>query len=216
MRRKERMKVLVADRRELFREALVALLQKQSGIELLAACATGLDAIRKARELSPDVVILDTEINNVRYDETTRQIIQLVPNTVVLILTHSEDDRDLWLAIEAGATGYMTKDVTVKQLLEAISGVKAREAIISAPLASALKALRQPDKKQGCTRADIKLTAREHQVLNLIANSASDRDIAKRLNISEHTAKVHTHNIMRKLQVHSRVAAATWAIRSEA
>lgn len=215
MRSRETTKVLVADRRELFRQALAAWLRKQSGIKVVGTCATGPQIIESVRELAPDTVIIDTEIEDCGCVKVIRQVVQLAPNVAVMILTHSKDEKLILAGIKAGAKAYLSKDASVEELLRTISGIKAGYVCISAPLTSImLNELGNPDEELTSTEPDVKLTAREREVLQLIADGFSNREIGESLGISSHTAKVHVYNVMEKLRVHSRLAVATWVMRS--
>jgi len=215
VRSRETTKVLVADRRELFRQALAAWLRKQSGIKVVGTCATGPQIIESVRELAPDTVIIDTEIEDCGCVKVIRQVVQLAPNVAVMILTHSKDEKLILAGIKAGAKAYLSKDASVEELLRTISGIKAGYVCISAPLTSImLNELGNPDEELTSTEPDVKLTAREREVLQLIADGFSNREIGESLGISSHTAKVHVYNVMEKLRVHSRLAVATWVMRS--
>jgi DNA-binding NarL/FixJ family response regulator len=205
------MKVLVVDRRPIFREALASLLEGKAGIEVVGTCGKAAEAIDKTRQLRPDIVLMDTELKGNGCVEATRRIRELVPETRILVLTHSEEHRDLFATIEAGAVGYVSKDVTLDCLVRAINLVAEGGVIISPPLAA--KMLEEVTslghaRETKLAAKELKLSSREREVLDLIANGATNKQIADKLFITENTVKAHLRNIMEKLHVHTRLQAA--------
>lgn len=211
----EKIKVLVVDAREIFREGLVKILERQPNLQVVGTCSTGRQAIGKASQLKPDVVLLDTEISNCEFVEVTRRFYELLPETRVIILTHSEENRDLFSAIRAGAMAYLTKDIKVEDLIRNITRVHAGDVIISPPLASRLIgefSLLEESKALTEKKVKIGLSKRELEVLSLVVRGATNRDIAKDLFISENTVKVHLSKILEKLHVNNRQQAAILAL----
>lgn len=209
--------LLLVDKRELFREGLVKLLHGKSNIEVVGTCSDGLQAIEKAGKSRPNVVLMDTELPQGKCAETTQRICELLPEAKVVILTHSTESADLLAAIKAGALGYVTKDITLEDLIKAISLVIDGEVIIGAPIARALfEEFTSLEAKPLQKEKRIKiLSEREREVLSLVAKGASNSEIAATLFISEHTVKVHLHNIMQKLHVRSRQQAAVLVVEEE-
>jgi DNA-binding NarL/FixJ family response regulator len=208
------MKLLLVDKREIFREGLSRLLASQPGIEVVGACGSGTEAIEKVRQLKPDVIILDTEIEDDSPNVACR-IRKALPNSAqILMLTHSEEHRDLFDALKCGARGYLTKDATISDLVKAVNIIAEGGVIISPPMASKmlqeLNSLNTAERRES-TDYRLQLTKREKEVLTLIGRGATNREIASTLSIAENTVKVHLRNIMEKLQVQSRLQAALMA-----
>jgi DNA-binding NarL/FixJ family response regulator len=205
------MKLLLADRRPLFREALRCLLVNKAHIEVVDTCGTGAETIDKTIQLRPDVVIVDTELKGDEYVEVTRRIHELVPDTKILVLSHSEQYKDLLTAIGAGAVGYLSKDITFDNLVNAITLVAEGGVIMSPPLAIRIieefSSLGRAQKTK-LTADEIKLSHREREVLALVANGTTNKQVANKLFITENTVKAHLRNVMEKLHVHTRLQVA--------
>ena len=205
------MKLLLVDKREIFREGLSCLLASQPDIEVVVACGSGTEAIEKVSRLQPDVIILDTEIEDGSPDVVCR-IRKSLPNSAqILMLTHSEEHRDLFDALKCGARGYLTKDATIGDLVKAVNVIAEGGVVISPPMASkVLQELSSLNTTEQAKPADyeLQLTKREKEVLTLIGRGATNREIANTLSIAENTVKVHLRNIMEKLHVQSRLKAA--------
>jgi len=203
-------KVLLVDKREIFREGLARLLSEKPDIEVLATCGCSSEAIEKAQIFHPDVVIIDTELEENGCAEATRCISEYLPSVKIIILTHSEEDSDLLSTFEAGAKGYVSKDLTIDDLIKTITLVLDGAVIISAPMAAKVlnefSSMKVAQDKMP-TNHGAKLSKREHEVLRLVAKGISNKDIAKELFITENTVKVHLHNIMEKLKAHNRLQA---------
>ena len=181
---------------------------------MVGTSAGGLEGIEKAGELKPDVVLLDTEISECDFIEALRSITQLLPETRIIILTHSEEDRALFSALRVGAKGYISKDIGVEDLVRAIEGVHGGEVIISAPMAARMLeefTLLEERKEAVQGKHELGLSKRETEVLTLVAKGASNREIASVLFISENTAKVHLSRILEKLHVRNRQQAVVLA-----
>jgi len=211
----ERIKVLMADAREIFREGLAKLLEGQPALKVVGTCATGLEAIEKVRQFKPDVVLLDTEISQCDYLETLHRCHELMPRARFIILTHSIQEVDLVSAIAAGASAFLSKDIKLEELVRDITRVYSGNVIISSPLAARmieefkrLEERRKTEKKEEL----LGLSKRELQVLSLVAEGESNKKIAEALWISENTVKVHLSNILEKLQVNTRQQAAIIAL----
>ena len=210
--------VLLVDDHHLFREGLARIIQDSPGLNLLASLQTGAAAIEFLSENSPDVVIMDVNVPDADGAVTTQQIRKTNPGTQVLILTISEKDDNLFDVIRAGARGYLLKNSSSRELLEAIRRIHAGEAVISPPMAvklfdefSNLTAAPQPSKQ--AVKQNETLTDREREVLRLVARGMSNKEIGTALTISPYTVKAHIGAILEKLQLRGRVEAAAWAIR---
>ena len=210
----EKIRLLLVDRRELFREGLAKVMQGKPSIEVVGTCSTGPEAIEKASELKPDVVLMDTELPEGKCVEATNRICELLPETKVIMLTHSIESCDLFAALKAGAQGYVTKDITVEDLIKAVTLAIGGGTIIGAPMAETmLKEFASLETKDPPHAKHIEvLSKREREVLSLVAKGATNREISTALFISEHTVKVHLHNIMQKLHVHNRQQATALAV----
>lgn len=207
--------VLLVDDHALFREGLMALLSSQDGIEVVGEAADGLEALEKARELVPDLILMDIKMPGLDGLEATRRIKEEMPHTRIVMLTVSEDDQDLFEAIKNGAEGYLLKTLKSRELFEMLQGVFQGEAPISRTMARKLlhEFAHQARRQEHPPTPKADLTRRETEVLQLLSNGVPDKEIASRLCISQRTVKNHVHNILEKLQLHNRVQAAAYALR---
>lgn len=197
-------RVLIVDDHELFRRGVGELLT-ENGFEVVAEAANGLEAIRCAEQHRPDIILMDLHMPDCDGVEATRR---LAPDFAILVLTVSETDEDLTRAIEAGAAGYVLKHIAPLELMGAIRKVIDGHDYLSPELAGkTFKAVRRQAAKQKAG-----LSQREIQVLDLIARGQSNGDIARALNISEHTVKTYVERMFRKLDVHTRSEAAALAV----
>ena len=210
-------RVLLADPHALFRRGVRMVLDDEAGIEVVAECADGLDAVDRIAELAPDLVLIDVRMPGISGIEATRRARSLVPNLKVAILTVSEDDEDLFAAVRAGATGYLLKEVSIEELPAAVRAVARGQSLISPSMASRLliefNALSRRVEEQRGTAP--RLSDRELEVLRLVARGLSNKDIAAELVIAENTVKNHVRNILEKLQLRSRMEAAMYAVREK-
>jgi two-component system, NarL family, nitrate/nitrite response regulator NarL len=208
-------RVLLADDHSLFRKGVAGALADHSDIEIVGEATDGLQVINKARELNPDVILMDICMPGMNGLEATRQIKAEFPELKIVILTIAEEDQNLFEAIKSGAQGYLLKDVEPQHLVEMLRGVFRGEAPISR--AAAAKILiefsRQAREANAGDRSRTDLTAREREVLGLVAGGATNKDIAAGLGISPSTAKNHLQNILAKLHLENRVQAAAFAVR---
>jgi len=206
-----KIRVLVVDDNGLFRDGLVGLLGRLDDIEVVGAAGSGEEAIRRAPVLRPDVVLMDIAMPGMGGVEATRQILEAHPNVAVCMLTVSEQERDLFAAVRAGARGYLAKSVELDVLATAIRTLADGGALVSPHLArDLLEAFAQFSPPQRDSATD-RLTPREKEILALVGRGMSNPEIAERLVIAENTVKVHLRNILDKLQVHSRAQAAAIA-----
>ena len=209
-------RVLIADDQALFRRGLYVVLGTEDGIEVVAEAENGEDAIEKARELAPDVVLMDVRMPRVNGIESARQIRADVPTTKILMLTVSDEEDDLYEAVKAGANGYLLKEISVEEVAEAIRAVVQGQSLISPSMASKLlnefnALVKRAEEKQQFPAPT--LTSREVEVLRLVAKGMSNREIADELYISENTVKNHVRNILEKLHLHNRMEAVIYAVR---
>ena len=201
-------KVLVVDDHPVFRHGLVSILEKLSDFQVVGQAGNCSEAIAKARELEPDVITMDIRMPNGGGVECTAALRQMLPQIKVLILTVSDKDEDLFAAVKAGARGYILKSAPLDELVTAIRLVADDEAIISPVMATRLiEEFQQMDSPKPDSELD-RLSAREREVLQLVAQGASNKEIAKKLFISETTVKAHLQSIIEKLHVKNRAEAA--------
>lgn len=210
-------RVLIADDQALFRRGLYVVLGTEENIEVVAEAEDGEQAINKAEEMAPDVVLMDVRMPRVNGIEAAQRIRELLPSTKILMLTVSDEEDDLYEAIKAGANGYLLKEISVEEVATAIRSVVQGQSLISPSMASKLlnefnSLARQAAEKKEQLPAPV-LTARELEVLKLVARGMSNRDVADQLYISENTVKNHVRNILEKLHLHSRMEAVMYAVR---
>lgn len=208
-------RVLVVDDHDLFRTGLASLLSSQPDIEVVAQASGGRTGVRLADELRPDVVLMDLRMPDVAGPDATRQILALHPETRVLVLTVASDSADVESALKAGATGFMAKDTPIDSVVVAVRAAAQGVAWLSPRAAElVLGRVRQqgaePEEEPGSLD---QLSARELDVLRLIAHGKENAEIAEALNISPRTAKNHVSNILAKLGLAGRVQAAIYAVR---
>lgn len=212
----ERIKVLVVDDHTIFRHGLMALLSSEEQLRVVGQASGGEEAIRKARELNPDIILMDVQMPGCNGIEATRSIRDNQFSGGILVLTVSDKDDDLFAAIKAGANGYLLKNAEPEELTYAITHVAQGEAIISPVMATKLLGEFKTitgKKAPRSAQPDTSLSPREEEVLRLVAQGASNRDIASALFITENTVKCHMRNIMGKLHLKNRYQAVAYAAR---
>ena len=204
-------RVLIVDDHAVVREGLRTFLELQDGIEVAGEAADGAQAIELAAELEPDVILMDLVMPRVDGVGAMREIRRLVPHSRVIVLTSYLDDDRLLPAIEAGADGYLLKDLEPAELARAIRTAQAGEAMIAPTVAGRLlRSLSQP--RVPAAADGERLTPREHEVLALIATGRSNKRIALELGIAEKTVKTHVGHVLAKLGVSDRTQAALLAV----
>jgi DNA-binding NarL/FixJ family response regulator len=209
------MRVLLADDHRLFRKGVAATLAEHPEFQIVGEATDGLQAIAMAREFIPDVVLMDISMPGMSGLEATRQIKADFPEVKIVILTIGEEDRNLFEAIKSGAQGYLLKDVEPQHLVEMLRGVFRGEAPISRTAAAKILTEFSRQAREANTGDGSKtgLTAREREVLGLVASGATNKEIAATLGISPSTVKNHLQNILEKLHLENRVQAAAYALR---
>ena len=215
-RTSERIRVLVADDHALYRRGLEMVLGQEDDIEIVGEAGDGAEAIRRAEELLPDVVLMDIRMPRRSGIEACTAIKDVVPSTKIVILTISDEESDLYEAVRAGANGYLLKDVPGEEIADGIRAVIGGQSLISPSMASKLLTEFATMIKKSDERPALpvpRLTTRELEVLKLVARGLANRDIAGELFISENTVKNHVRNILEKLQLHSRMEAVVYAVR---
>ncbi|HYA45273.1 MAG TPA: response regulator transcription factor [Acidimicrobiales bacterium] len=207
---------MIADDQALFRRGLSVVLGASSDIAVIGEAGDGEEAVAKAAELVPDVVLMDVRMPGLGGIEAARRIRRALPATKVLMLTVSDEEDDLYESVKAGANGYLLKEIAVEELAQTVRAVMAGQSPVSPSMTSKLLAEFNVLVKRASEREDLPppgLTAREMQVLRLMAHSKSNKEIAELLFISENTVKNHIRNILEKLHLHSRMEAVTYAWR---
>jgi len=218
--RPEPIRTLIVDDHALFRRGLEIVLVTEPDIEVVGEASDGAEAVQKAGESLPDVVLMDVRMPRRGGLEACRAIKDVCPSARIIILTMSDEEEDLFEAIRAGASGYLLKDIPLDQVAEAVRAVHGGQSLISPPMAGKLLsefaalAKRAADDRPEQVSAP-NLTDREMQVLKLVARGMNNRDIAKELFISDNTVKNHVRNILEKLQIHSRMEAVMVAVREK-
>lgn len=212
----KKIRVLLVDDHSLFREGMATILNAQPDFQVVGEAGDGLEGIVKARELNPDLILMDISMPACDGVEATEQIKRELPKTTIVMLTMRDEDEQLFSAIKSGAQGYLLKNIRSWDMVDLLRGAVAGEAAITQSLAGRmLDEFRRLGHGQPAppTGEQVVLTTREQQVLGLVAGGATDREIAARLNISLHTAKSHMRNILGKLQITGRHEAAQYALR---
>ncbi len=200
-------RVILVDDHEMVRRGLAVFLQAFDDLQLIGEAANGVEALRLCAELQPDVVLMDLVMPEMDGIDTTRAIRQQFPDTQVIALTSFKEDAMVGKALQAGAVGYLFKDVSIDELANAIRAAKAGRPTLAPAAAQALiKAATQP------LPLGHDLTPRERDVLALLVEGLNNPEIAERLSVSRSTVKTHVSNILAKLGVTSRVEAVTLAL----
>ena len=210
-----RIRLLVADDHALLRQALRVLLEAQDGLEVVGEATNGRDAVEAAERLQPDVILMDMVMPGLNGIDATRQIIKRSPATRILILTAYLEDERLLQALRAGAAGYVVKNSDMEELLLAIQSVHRGNTYFSTSVSDEIavnEVLLQSKQPEGKTGYEL-LTAREREVLQLIAEGLSNQAIADELVISVKTVEAHRAHIMTKLHAKNRTDLIRYAIR---
>ena len=211
----ESLRVLIVDDHDLFRTGLRNLLEEQ-GVQIVGEAASGAEAVKIVRDLTPEVVVMDLNMPGMGGVEATRHITAIAPLTRVVMLTISEEDSDVMAAILAGACGYLLKDSSIQELMAGIRAASRGESLISPTIAAkVLQRVRATSTQpEIANQIRSELSDREIEVLKLIANGKDNAVIAAELHISPKTVKNHISNILMKLQIDNRIQAAVYAVRS--
>jgi two-component system response regulator NreC len=210
-------RILITDDHALFREGIHRMLEAESDLEVVGEAQDARDAINKVASLSPDIVLMDISMPGLSSIEAVQQIKKLRPDTKVLFLTMYDDQEYIGQCLKAEASGYVLKDTPSSQLISAIREITRGGQYIS-PLA--LKKICVDYLGRGRLGAEMNssydsLTAREREVLKLLAEGLTNKEVAVKLNISAKTADVHKSNLMRKLNIHDRAELIKYAIRNK-
>ncbi len=196
------LRVLIVDDHALFRRGLQMVLKQETDIDVVGEAEDGHEAVQKAEELMPDVILMDVRMPKRSGIEATRQVKERLPHVKILMLTISDEEGDLYDAIKAGASGYLLKEISIDEVADAIRAVWAGQSKITPSMATKLLAEFAAMSKRAEETRQLpapRLTEREMEVLRLVAQGLNNRDIAKDLFISENTVKNHIRNILEKL-----------------
>jgi two-component system response regulator NreC len=209
-----KIKLLMVDDHEIVRAGLRMLLQAQPDIQIVGEADNGRDAVAKARELQPDIVLMDISLPDIDGFEATRQIKRALPNVAILALTMHESDEYFFKMLNAGASGYVPKKAAPTDLVTAIHMIHEGGVFLYPALAKSLvREYMGRASETGAKEALGGLTDREQEVLKLIADGLTNQEIGTRLTISVKTVERHRANIMGKLNLHSRTELVKYAIR---
>ncbi|MBS1191021.1 MAG: regulatory protein, LuxR:Response regulator receiver [Rhodocyclaceae bacterium] len=208
-----KIRVLIVDDHTLFRSGIKSLLQRHDEFEIVEEAGDGLEGIKRAKSLQPDVVLLDVHMPGISGREAVKLIVEEVPSTHVLMLTVSEDAEDLLETLKAGATGYLLKNIETETLVDAIRRAARGESIISPQMtAKLIQGVRSQSQAAPVAVEKEKLSPREREILGCLARGESNKEIARALDLAESTVKIHVQNIFKKLNLSSRVQAAVYAV----
>ncbi len=208
------LKILIADDHKIVRDGLNALIHKEAGLEVVAQAATGREAVELVREHRPDLIIMDVSMPDLNGIEATRQILNEEPGARVIALSMHADRRFVTGILKAGAAGYLLKDCAFGELIDAIRTVVAGKYYLSEGIADVVVKdyINQLSEGQSALSADL-LTIREREVLQLLAEGHSTKEIAATLHLSVKTVESHRQKIMQKLNIHSVAGLTRYAIR---
>jgi DNA-binding NarL/FixJ family response regulator len=207
----EAIKILIADDHPVVREGLIAMLSREADFNVVGEAKDGVEAVNKAKELSPDVVLMDLRMPEMDGVEAMRQIRLAMPDVKFIILTTYSDDDYIFSGIEAGARAYLLKDAPREDLFKAIRSVYRGESLFQPVVAS--KLLDRFSQLSRRAPSGEELSERELEVLCLMAKGAANKEISAELNIAQSTVKTHITNIFQKLGVNDRTEAVTQALK---
>jgi two-component system nitrate/nitrite response regulator NarL len=211
-----RLRILLIDDHTLFRSGVKALLGRQPDFEVVGEAADGLEGVKRAKQLHPDIVLMDVDMPGISGREALKMMLEELPRLPVLMLTVSEASEDLLDTLQSGAKGYLLKNIDAEYFVDAIRRAARGEAVVSPEMTGKLVAgLKAPSRETaaGVPEKD-RLSAREREILALVARGASNKEIARETSLAESTVKIHVQNILRKLNLSSRVQAAVYAVES--
>src|SRR5215212_6859681 len=203
----ESIRVLIADDHPLFRDGMRGLLGSLPDMEVVGEASSGEQAMELARELQPDVILMDIQMPGINGIEATREILHISPRIGVLVVTMFEDDDSVFAAMRAGARGYLLKGANYREMIRAIGAIGSGEAIFSPQVAVRLTSYFADMRPTASPQVFPELSDREREILDLIAQGRKNPEIARRLFLSPKTVRNHVSNILHKLQVADRTEA---------
>lgn len=207
-------RILLADDHTVIRRGLRALLERQDGFTVVAEAADGREAVETAAAVSPDVAVIDIGMPNLNGIEATNRITEKRPETAVVILSMHVDESYVLRALKAGARGYLLKDAPEEDLINAIRAVHQGKAFFSPEISKMLAEdyMRQM-RQRGVEDSYELLTPREREILQMLGEGNSNKDVANKLNLSLHTVETHRGNVLEKLNLHSTAEMILYAVR---
>ncbi|HWT53251.1 MAG TPA: response regulator transcription factor [Rhodocyclaceae bacterium] len=207
-------RILLIDDHSLLRSGIRLLLEKQADFEVVAEAGDGIEGVKRAQQHKPDVVLLDLNMPGLSGLETLQLLVQDNPATAVVILTVSEEAEELAQALRDGARGYLIKNIEGDALANAIRRAADGDAVIDPSMTAKLVAQFRTQPKSAATPAAErdKLTTREREIVQCLARGESNKEIARHLDVAESTVKIHVQNILKKLNLSSRVQVAVYAV----
>jgi len=210
------LKILIADDHDIVRTGMKALLEDQPGWQVVAEAATGRQAVDKAKTTAPDVVVLDVTMPELNGLEAARQIKKLLPHVEILILTVHESEQIASEVMKVGARGYILKSDAGRELVAAVKAVSAHKSYFTSRISQMVSDSTLKEGAQSIEAEDIgsRLTPREKEIVQLLAEGKSNKEAASALNISVKTVETHRTNIMRKLRFHSVGELVRYAVRN--
>ena len=209
----DKITVLLVDDHAWVRGSVAQALSLADDIEVVGQAANGEEGVKKAKELSPDVVVMDLDMPVLGGVEATRQIREAVPSTQVMVLTVSESESDLFAAMAAGAKGYLLKNAGADDLQTAVMHISQGGVLVS-PIMATTMLSQFTEVETKAPKIETGLSAREEEVLQSVAQGASNKEVGAALFITENTVKTHLRNIMEKLHVVNRSQATAYAVRA--
>jgi two-component system nitrate/nitrite response regulator NarL len=204
--------VLLVDDHTLFRSGIRSLLQRSPEFLVVGEAADGFEGVKRAQQLKPQVVLLDLNMPGMSGVETLQLMLQDCPDSAIVMLTVSEDVEDLSIALKAGASGYLLKNIDTDYLTRAIRRAAAGETVVAEAMTAKLVAQLQSGSAPPAASELDKLTPRERDILDCLARGESNKGIARILDVAESTVKIHVQSVLKKLKLTSRVQAAVFAV----
>ena len=209
------MRVMLVDDQPLVRNGIASLLQSR-GHEVVAEASNGREALDIVKDAAPDVILMDIRMPEMGGLETTRLLKAQYPDITIVMLTVSDDEQDLFEAVKSGAHSYLLKDLEAAEFFEALDSIQRGEAVLPTRLAGKLLDEFRSQAKAVASADDVEvLSAREHEILDLVAQGMMNKEVADKLFISENTVKYHMKNILDKLHLQNRAQVIAWAVRHE-
>jgi two-component system response regulator NreC len=209
----KKIRLLVADDHKIFRQGITKLLEQEPDLQVVGEAADGREAVKKATELKPDLVLMDIAMANLNGLEATKQIKKVLPETKIIMVTMHKNEEYILQSFQAGASGFILKEGAVEELVNAIRSIYQDKSFLSPTISKTLidAYLRKMETGKTETPFDL-LTDREREVLQLIAEGYTNREVAKALFISVKTVEAHRAHIMQKLNIHDVAKLVKYAI----
>lgn len=209
-------RILLIDDHTLFRSGLKQLLQRHDDFDIIAEAADGVEGVKRAKAFQPDVILLDLNMPGLSGLETLQLLVQDIPSAAVVILTVSEEAEELTEALRQGALGYLVKNIDVDVLVSAVRRTAAGEPVIgdnmTAKLIDQFRSHAPAAEAHAMTDERDIFTPREHEIISCLVRGDSNKEIARTLDVAESTVKIHVQNILKKLNLSSRVQVAVYAV----